>query len=235
MLTPSSNSVLEPTVCAMLAGLPDVTAHFSRFRVTEIALSDEALAQFDDSEILRAAELLADVKADVIAWNGTSAGWLGFARDETLCQRITAATGIPACTSVLTFREIFQRRGARRIGLVTPYTGDVQSRIQANWTTADFSCSAECHLDLRDNFSFATVTEATVADMVRNVAKQGCDAIAILCTNMRGTRIAAELEKELGLPVYDSIATTVWKSLALARVDPARLVGWGSLFSDRPR
>jgi maleate isomerase len=234
MLTPSSNSVLEPTVCAMLAGLPDVTAHFSRFRVTEIALSDRALAQFDDSEILRAAELLADVKADVIAWNGTSAGWLGFERDELLCERITAATGIPACTSVLAFREIFQRTGARRIGLVTPYTGDVQSRIQANWTTRDFSCSAECHLDLRDNFSFATVTEATVAEMAREVAIKGCDAVAILCTNMRGTRIAAEMEKELSLPVYDSIATTVWKSLVIAGIEPARIAGWGSLFANGP-
>ena len=47
MLTPSSNTVLETLTMAMLAGLPDVTAHFSRFKVTEIALSDQALGQFD--------------------------------------------------------------------------------------------------------------------------------------------------------------------------------------------
>jgi hypothetical protein len=51
MLTPSSNTVLEPVTMAMLAGLPDVSAHFSRFKVTEIALSEQALGQFDDSEI----------------------------------------------------------------------------------------------------------------------------------------------------------------------------------------
>src|SRR5687767_5631971 len=92
MLTPSSNTVLEPMTMAMLAGLPDVTAHFARFKVTEIALSEQALAQFDDSEVLRAAELLAHAKVNVIAWNGTSASWLGFERDERLCERITAAT-----------------------------------------------------------------------------------------------------------------------------------------------
>ena len=59
MLTPSSNTILEPVTTAMVTGLPEVTAHFSRFKVTEIALSEPALAQFDDSEILRAAELLA--------------------------------------------------------------------------------------------------------------------------------------------------------------------------------
>src|SRR5271170_581211 len=67
MLTPSSNTTLEPVTAAMLRGLPGVTAHFGRFRVTEIALAQAALKQFDDSEILRAAELLAHAKVDVIA------------------------------------------------------------------------------------------------------------------------------------------------------------------------
>jgi maleate isomerase len=66
MLTPSSNTALEPITTAMLAELPEVTAHFSRFKVTEVALSTSALAQFDNSEILRAAELLAHAKVDSI-------------------------------------------------------------------------------------------------------------------------------------------------------------------------
>lgn len=37
LLTPSSNTVLEPVSAAMLAGLPEASAYFSRFRVTEIA------------------------------------------------------------------------------------------------------------------------------------------------------------------------------------------------------
>ncbi|MBA1914676.1 Asp/Glu/hydantoin racemase, partial [Escherichia coli] len=79
------------------------------FKVTEIALSDSVLRQFDASEILRAAELLAHAKVDVIAWNGTSAGWLGFDRDESLCEQITAATGIKACTTVLAYRDLLRR------------------------------------------------------------------------------------------------------------------------------
>lgn len=120
MLTLSSNTVLEPVTYAMLAGLPDVTAHFARFPVTEIALSPAALGQFDDTPILRAAELLAHAKVDVIAWNGTSASWIGFESDERLCERITTATGIPARTTVLTYRELFRRLAISRVGLVTP-------------------------------------------------------------------------------------------------------------------
>lgn len=233
MLTPSSNTVLEPVTMAMLAGLPDVSAHFSRFKVTEIALSEQALGQFDDGEILRAAELLAHAKVDTIAWNGTSASWLGFDRDERLCERIRAATGIAACTSVLAFREVFERTRIRRVGLVTPYRSDVQSRIMANWQASGFLCSAERHLRLQDNFSFAEVSEEQIADLVRAVARDGCDAVAVVCTNMRGAGLAEPLEKEIGIPVYDSIAATLWKSLAVAGVSPARIEGWGGLFRDQ--
>ena len=232
MLTPSSNTVLEPVTMAMLAGMPDVSAHFSRFKVTEIALSEQALGQFDDGEILRAAEMLAHARADVIAWNGTSASWLGFDRDERLCERIREVTGIAACTSVLAFREIFERTRIRRIGLVTPYRSDVQSRIMANWQASGLHCSSERHVGLQDNFSFAEVSENEIADLVRAVARDGCDAVAIVCTNMRGAGLAASLEGELGIPVYDSIATTLWKSLDVAGVPPARVTGWGRLFQD---
>src|SRR5215475_4816658 len=70
MLTPSSNTRLEPITTAMIAGIPEASAHFSRFRITEIALSDAANAQFDDREILRAAELLKDARVHTIGWSG---------------------------------------------------------------------------------------------------------------------------------------------------------------------
>ena len=237
MLTPSSNTVLEPLTTAMLAGLPEVTAHFARFPVTEIALTPSALGQFDDSHILRAAEMLAHAKVNVIAWNGTSSGWLGFEADERLCQRITAATGIPATTSMLALNELLARLGAKTLGFATPYRDDVQARILANYAGLGLACPAERHLGLKDNFSFSEVTEATIMAMARAVAVAVAagasppDAIAIVCTNMRGAPVAAALEAELGLPVLDSIATAVWKSLALAGINPARVTGWGSLFA----
>ncbi|MCQ4159669.1 aspartate/glutamate racemase family protein [Roseomonas sp. GC11] len=230
MLTPSSNTVLEPVTQAMIAGLPEVSAHFSRFRVTEIALSSTALAQFDDSEILRAAELLAHAKVDVIAWNGTSSGWLGFAADERLCRRITEATGIPATTSMLALNEILARSGVRRLGFVTPYLEDVQARILENYAGLGIACAGERHLGLRDNFSFSEVPAETLCRMAREVAAEGAEAIAVICTNLRAAPLAAALEAEIGLPVYDTIATVVWKSLLLAGVDPGRVEGWGRLF-----
>ena len=232
MLTPSSNTALEPITCAMLAVIDGVSAHFSRFKVTEIALSEQALRQFDASEILRAAELLAHAKVDVIAWNGTSASWLGFDRDESLCEQITAATGIKACTTVLAYRDLLRRIGAGRIGLVTPYRRDVQDKIIANWNSEGLNCFAERHLSLQDNFSFAEVSEAEVAALIEEVVRDGCDAAVVLCTNMRGAGAAERLERGFGVPVLDSIAVTLWACLTATGCDPSRVHGWGSLFTN---
>lgn len=232
MLTPSSNTVLEPTTQAMLAGLPEVSAHFARFRVTEIALSGAALAQFEPAPLLEAAALLADAEVDVIGWNGTSAAWLGFAADERLCTAIADRTGAAACTSVLALNEVLTATGRRRFALVTPYTDDVQAAIVANYRGAGYDLVAEAHLGIQRNFDFSEIEAGTVADLCRRVATAAPDAIAVVCTNMRGAALAQDLEQELGIPVYDSVATVVWKALRQAQVDPRRVQGWGRLFQE---
>lgn len=231
MLTPSSNTMLEPVTSRMLAALPHASAHFGRFRVTQIALSAESEAQFAQGEILRAVDLLGDARCQVIGWNGTSAGWRGFDTDEALCRAIEAAGPARACTAVLALNEVLARTGARRIGLVTPYLPDVQARIIANYAAIGIEVVAETHWGLQDNFSFSTVTEARIAAAVRDAAAAGPDAVVILCTNVRGAPLVPALEAELGIPVYDSIAATVWKSLLLCGEDPAALSGWGRLFA----
>ena len=236
MLTPSSNTVLEPTTSRMLAGLPEVTAHFGRFRVTRIALAADALAQFDPAAVLQAAGLLADAHVDVIAWNGTSAGWLGFDSDERLCAAIAEATGVPATSSVLALNDALDALRAGRVGLVSPYTRDVQARIVANYGAAGRPIVAERHLEDPGNYSFAQYDDETVADLVREVARARPDAIVVLCTNMRGARMAEALERELGIPVLDSIAVTLWRCLGLAGVDARQVVGWGGVFAlQQPR
>jgi maleate isomerase len=230
MLTPSSNTVLEQVVAAMVSSL-GISAHFSRFRVTEIALTGDALAQFDDSPILAAAELLAHAKVDVIAWNGTSSGWLGFDADHRLCARIEAATGIRATTSMLALNEVLATTGVKRFGLVTPYIDAVQQRIVTNYADLGVVCDAERHLGIQDNFAFAEVPPATLKKLIQDVAAKQPDAIGVICTNLRAAPLVAELEAEIGIPIYDTIATAVWKSLKVAGVDPARVVGWGRIFA----
>ncbi len=230
MLTPSSNTVLEPLTAAMLAGVPGVTAHFARFRVLQIALNATALGQFELEPMLAAADLLSDAKVDVIVWNGTSAGWLGFDRDEALCAEITKRTGIPASTAILALNEAMGLVGADTFGLVSPYTGDVQTKIIDNYRRSGLTCVADAKLDISENYAFATVPEAKVGEMCREVAAAKPGAILVYCTNMRGAPVAAAVEAETGIPVLDTTATALWGAMRRVGRDPSAITGWGRLF-----
>lgn len=232
MLTPSSNTILEPVTATLAAELPGVTVHFSRFRVTQIGLSDQALGQFDDAPMLAAASLLADAKVDCITWNGTSAGWLGLEADRRLCAGIEAETGIRASTCVLTMVDLLRRKGQQRIGLVTPYTDDVQARIVTNFKAEGIDCVSERHLSLSDNFSFALVERARLDQMVADVASAKPDAIVVFCTNLDGATPAPDWEAKLGIPIYDTIALSLYGALQAAGVDHAPLRRFGRLFGE---
>lgn len=230
MLTPSSNTVLEPVTTQMLKDLPDVTAHFSRFRVTAIGLDQAALSQFDDRPMLVAAELLADAKVDVIVWNGTSAGWLGLDSDRILCERITQATGVKASTSVLALFDVLQARGERQIGMVSPYTTDVQQAIVTSFANEGVDIICERHLGIRDNFSFSQVSLETIVEMVADLAPLKPAAIAVFCTNLAGASVVESLEAAYDIPIHDSVATAIYGALSAVGYDLSRISGFGRMF-----
>jgi maleate isomerase len=231
VLTPSSNTALEPLTSALVASLPGCSAHFSRFKVTEISLSEQALGQFDDSKILAAAELLADARVDVIAWSGTSAGWLGFDADQRLVQRIGERTGIAATTAVLALNELLARRGITRIALLTPYTQDVQQRIVENYAGLGIEVVAQRHLNITVNHDFALVEPERLRALMRELAEAQPQAIVTFCTNLRAADLADAVEAELGIPLLDTVSTTVWGQLRAVGVHPAGVRGWGQLFA----
>lgn len=230
VLTPSSNTALEPLTSALAATIPDCSAHFSRFKVTEISLSSQGLGPFDDSKVLAAAELLADARVDVIGWSGTAAGWLGFDSDRRLVDRIQERTGIRATTAVLALNELMALRDITRLALVTPYTADVQQRIVDNYRKTGVEVVAQRHLGITVNHDFALVPPQQLEDLMDEVAASRPQAITIYCTNLRAARLAPQVEARLDIPLLDTVSTTVWGMLSAVGADPSAVRGWGRLF-----
>jgi maleate isomerase len=231
ILTPSSNTSLEPLSQAIVSQLPHVSVHFSRFTVLKISLEEDALSQFQTEKIVEAATLLADANVDMIGWSGTSSGWLGFDADEMLCEAITAATGIPATTSVLALNKAVKELGVSELGLVTPYKDDVQSAIIKTYATIGVDCSKESHLGLSTNTAFADVTESTLDDMVASVAAKDAKAISTFCTNLYAAQRGAYWEEKYGIVILDTVVTVLWDMLRSCGVDSSPIKGWGRLLS----
>ncbi len=228
MLVPSSNSVAEPLTIEMLRGLPDVTLHVARFRVTRLDRSDEALAQFQSAPVLEAASMLADAHVHSVTLNATAACYTGMRHDRALVE----ALGPASHTAMLALLERIAAFGARRIGIVTPFLHDVQQATIAVLEAEGLAIAAEHHFNDPGNYSFNRIPEAAVADALRRIARTpGLDAIAVISTGLRGPRPAAQVEAETGIPILDTIATALYGALSRAGVEPARVRGWGRLFS----
>jgi maleate isomerase len=231
MLVPSSNTVLEPYTSAMFSTLGDTASvHYARFRVVEISMSAASRGQFDLAPILEAAERLAETEPDLIVWNGTSASWLGLETDHALCAAITDRTGVPATSTSLAFDALFRGLGLTRIGVVTPYLPEIQTRIIERFATRGITVVAEAHLSDKGNHSFASYGPDVVAGLVRDVARAGPEAIAIICTNFRGAGVAPALEDELSVPVIDSVSVTAAYAMHRTGLRPSAVTGWGSIF-----
>jgi maleate isomerase len=216
--------------CSILAATSGASAHFARFRVTQIALSAQALGQFDDTHILAAADLLADAKVDVIGWSGTAAGWLGFDTDEKLCLRIKERTGISATTAVLALNDILRIRKITKLGLVTPYTPDVQKLIIENYRSIGIDVVAERHENISVNYDFALVSRERVSTMFADVARGDPHAIVTYCTNLNAADLAETLEAQWNIPLLDTVSTTIWGMLRLCGRLPSEIRGWGMIF-----
>lgn len=230
MITPSSNSCLEPVTYRLLAEIPEVTAHFSRVPVTRISLEESADAQFGTDAMTAAARLLADVRVDVVVWNGTSGFWLGVEHDLELVRALEKATGVTATTSTLALLDACAAYGITRLGLATPYTGDVAARISETYAAHGVEVVAQSNLGISDNEAFGQVTPDQVAAQVREVAA-GAHAAAVVCTNVHGAGVVAGLEAELGIPVLDSVAVTLWKALDLT-AGTRPVAGFGTVLRD---
>jgi len=229
MITPSSNTCLEPTTYRLLAGRDDVTVHFARLPVTRIALDDSSNGQFTEEAMAAAARQLADARVDVVVWNGTAGSWLGVDHDVALAGRLTDVAGVPATTSTLALLEACRVYGVTRLGLATPYTEDVNQRISETYADRGVAVVARSALGISDNEAFARVPSSTVADQLREVVDDA-HAVAVLCTNVHGALLAEPLEAELGVPVLDSVTVTLWHALSLVGTDGTP--GFGTLLRD---
>ncbi|GII66687.1 Asp/Glu/hydantoin racemase [Sphaerisporangium krabiense] len=233
MITPSSNTVVEPVTGELLGARQDVSVHFTRLRVTSISLDPADTRQFGQDSFVEASRLLGDARVDVVAWNGTSGSWLGPDRDERLCRAMAQAAGTPATTSTLAILTALRTRAVRRLGLLTPYTPDVGAAIAANYAGQGFPVHAARHVGLTTNYDFALVTAAQLDDAFDGLAAAGCDAVAVVCTNVRAAHLAAGWESRTGVLVVDSVAATLWHALALAG-DTAPITGYGGLLARPP-
>jgi maleate isomerase len=230
-ITPSSNTVLEPLTGLITRDYDDrLSHHFTRIKVQAISLERRHTDQFSADAMLAAADLLSDAGVDAIVWNGTSGAWTGVEAERELCALISERTGVPSSTSTLAQLEVMTEFSLERCALAVPYTDDVAERIAEAYAREGIRAVSTANAGISGNREFALVSEDQIRSLIRGADSPAADCIVVVCTGLACAQLVAELEHELGKPIFDSLAVTVWKGLRMVGIDP-RLEGWGSLLA----
>lgn len=218
LLVPSSNAVMEVD---LVRRLPDgVTLHTGRMFMEDTTVEGEN--RMLDEFTMPAAEALATVRPDVIVFGCTSAGALrGNDYDDQLVARISevaAATGVSVIRSV---RQAITRRGAQRVGVITPYVEELNTRIRASLVDDGLDVVGIEGLGIDENFRIAEVEVDEIVDFaVRSFADTPIDLLFASCTNFRAFDAVEAIESRLGVPVVTSNQATleaIQESLTVAR------------------
>ncbi len=220
-ILPSSNTVFEDRCLDVLAGEPRIRAHFARVPVVSLSEKESSLDQFGQDRMLIAARSLAEARPDCIVWAGTAASWLGFRVDETLCRTIEDTWGVCALSTTLAVNARLSELKVGSLGLVTPYSAGLEARIMKNYEALGIRIVGAERLDLTENTDYAAVHPSRVLEMVLNVAREGADAVVVMCTNLAGATICEEAQLQIGRPVLDSVEETLNSVREAAKVQAA--------------
>ena len=203
LLIPSSNTVMEVD---FNEGLPAwARLHTGRMYMEET--TPEAEGVMLDVYALPAARAVATARPDVIVFGCTSAGALrGNDFDAAFCATISDMTEISTLSVIASVRSAITRRGARRIGVFTPYIDELNTRIKTSLEEdGELEVLTISGLGITENFAIAEVPVSDIVDEAADrLSPHPIDLAFISCTNFRAANAAADLEHELGVPVVTS-------------------------------
>ena len=235
-ITPSSNTALEPLTMAMTKQISSrISVHFSRVRVKTLTLDSQDIDQFQTQKMMDAASLLADGGLDAILWNGTSGSWTGkgLEADVELCEEIRRITGVPASTSSLAQVDVLKHYGVKKFSLAVPYVEEPTRKIIETYGKQGFTTVKSARLEETENKVIGNIPFERIKQLLRDADSPDAECIVVACTNLPAAVLLGEMEAELGKPVFDSIAVTLWKALKMTGID-VPLHGWGKLLRDNP-
>jgi len=174
--------------------------------------------------------ILPGMPLDVVAFGCTSASMvLG---EEAIFAEIRKARPEAACTTPVTAAfAAFRALRARRIGVLTPYSAEVNATVASYLAARGAEVAAFATFLKSDDREVARISPRSIADGARRLARAtALDAIFISCTSLRLCENVAAIEAECGVPVTSSDHAMAWHCLRLGGIDD-EIGAAGTLFS----
>ena len=212
-----------------IVNMPGVAVYQSRIP-NSATITPENLKAMEPHITDRAAVILPGVPLDVVAYGCTSASMI--IGEERVFELIHAARPEAKATTPITAAfAAFRATGCKRIGVLTPYSDEVNQFIRSYIESKGFEVPVFGSFNQEDDNTVARIS----ADSLKNAALEigrhdSVDGVFVSCTSLRLAHCVAEIENALGKPATSSNHAMIWHSLRLAGINDS-IPGFGRLYT----
>jgi maleate isomerase len=224
MLLPSSNTIAEPQIAAMLP--PGVSLHTTRLRLRS---GREALGMLERLE--EGTQLMADAAVDRLIFHCTAVSMHAPEIPDQITRRVAAITTIPLTITSEAIIDALRTLGARKVVLVTPYTQEVNDREIAFLAHHGVTVLRERGLGLEGGVEMGAVEPQQWFRETVAMRDPEAEAYFVSCTTIRSADVIDQLEDALDKPVITSNQATLWRALRDTGIGD-RVTGFGRLLRD---
>lgn len=203
----SSNRVVEAQLRAFAP--PELGIHVTRMRMSKNRT--QSMPEQIDT-IIRAAELVADAKVDVIVLQASSFAMEKGPEAETkVVEAITKATGVAALTSTQAMVQALKELALKRLILVSPSAKAMSDAESAYLRTLGFQVINAIGLDVGSGAGLAMAPSAWL-DVVKSVDRPEADGYFLSGSNTTIVEAIGLIERAGGKPAVTSTQATLWAS-----------------------
>jgi maleate cis-trans isomerase len=227
VLIPSTNTTVETELARLPSGYQ---AHYGRLLSST---PGHPFAPSRDDDIDYQSKLLGTAKVEMVILIQTSASLFADDYDETVTRRMSAAAKVPAITSAHSVGQALRALGARRIGLVSPYSAEVNARAQRYFTGKHgLEVAVVDGFAATDSYAIGKLEPEKARDSFARIDRPEIDAFVVPGANFPTMMAIAGWEREFKKPVVTSTQASVW---AMARqLGGERIPGFGRLLEEMP-
>ncbi len=228
VLIPSTNTTVE-IECRLLP--MEYQAHIGRLMTST---PGRTFAPSRDDDIDYQARLLGTAKVELVVLAQTSASLFADDYDAVATRRISAGAGVPAVTSAQAVGRAVRALGKQRIGLVSPYTEEVNRRA-ADLFARNHGVETVAFegFGATDSYAIGNLGPEHARDAFRRIDRPEIEAFVVPGGNFPTMHSIAAWEREFGKPVVTTNQASFWAMLRM--LGPAeKIAGYGRLLEEAP-
>ena len=185
--------------------------------------------------IVPAAVELARQGATAILVHGASLTFYrGHAAHEKLLVDVRAATGLPAITMSSAMVEGLRHLGAKKIGVCTAYSDEINDRLRDFLAASGFDVLALEGFDIREFGAASKKSDDDIVELADIVAAEApqAESLLISCGGLRTLEAGRRVEEKHGVPVVSSTESAYWSAVRMVG-ESGRYPGYGRLLESR--